>query len=115
MRLATDSPISQYRPLRRAILSFHPHSLEWCDGGKFNWDKYCGLWKDSGQGVAKLHTSNPTPPAQAEAKAEICWLTVNDAFLVKNWPFEALQHSDNRFCRTTIMNTPGNAEFVLPV
>ena len=42
-------------------------------------------------------------------------MAVNDPLLGKNWPSEALQHSDNRFCQPTFMNTPGNGGVILPV
>ena len=95
IRLATDLPISQYRSLRRGVLSFHPHSLDInchiggvVGGGSTGTNTAeCGRTEDK---VWQIFTLPTPPPAQAEAKAQVCWATVNDPFLGKKWPFESL-------------------------
>ncbi len=52
----------------------------------------CGRTLDK---VWRIFTPPIPPPAQAEGKAKVCLVTVNDPLLGKQWPFGALQHTDN--------------------
>ena len=75
MRLATYLPISQYQ----SSGNINSRISGFTEGVSTN-PAECGRTQDK---VWQIFSSTPptTPPAHAEAKAEVCWSTVDDLFL----------------------------------